>query len=92
MHRPTLVKTIILSTPSLLLSGCLSPSAVSPDKHGKALPNFVVIFADDLGYGDLSCYGNPTIRTPHLDRMATEGCKPYSCINFSSIFRNMFFG
>jgi len=33
-------------------------------------PNFVVIFADDLGYGDLSTYGNPTIHTPNLDRMA----------------------
>ena len=38
-------------------------------------PNFIIIFADDLGYGDLSCYGHPTIRTPHLDRMAYEGQK-----------------
>src|SRR5688500_11917785 len=38
-------------------------------------PNFVVIFADDLGYGDLGCYGHPTIRTPHLDRMAREGMR-----------------
>lgn len=35
--------------------------------------NFVVIFCDDLGYGDVGAFGNPTIRTPHLDRMATEG-------------------
>jgi arylsulfatase A len=33
----------------------------------------VIIFADDLGYGDLACYGHPTIRTPNLDRMAAEG-------------------
>lgn len=38
-------------------------------------PNFVVIFCDDLGYGDLSSFGNPTIHTPHLDRMAMEGQK-----------------
>jgi arylsulfatase A-like enzyme len=38
-------------------------------------PNVVIIFCDDLGWGDLGCYGNPTIRTPHLDRMASEGQK-----------------
>lgn len=41
----------------------------------KRPPNFVIIFADDLGYGDLSTYGNPTIHTPNLDRMAHEGQK-----------------
>jgi arylsulfatase A len=38
-------------------------------------PNFVVIFADDLGYGDLGVYGHPTISTPNLDRMAAEGMR-----------------
>ena len=38
-------------------------------------PNIVVIFADDMGYGDMSCNGHPTIKTPHLDRMAYEGQK-----------------
>jgi arylsulfatase A-like enzyme len=39
------------------------------------LPNFVVIFCDDLGYGDVGAFGHPTIRTPELDRMAAEGQK-----------------
>lgn len=51
----------------LLLVPC---SALHADK-----PNFVVIFCDDLGYGDLSCFGHPTIKTPNLDQMAVEGQK-----------------
>lgn len=39
------------------------------------LPNFVVILADDMGYGDLGVQGHPYIRTPHLDRMAAEGLR-----------------
>lgn len=46
-------------------------------RHAMAeeLPNVVVIFCDDLGWGDLGCFGNPTIHTPQLDRMAAEGQK-----------------
>ncbi len=38
-------------------------------------PNFVIIFTDDQGYGDLSCFGSTTIKTPHIDRLAAEGRK-----------------
>ena len=40
-----------------------------------AKPNFIIIFADDQGYGDLSCFGSKTIQTPNIDRLAKEGRK-----------------
>ena len=38
-------------------------------------PNFVLIVADDLGYGDLGCYGQELIRTPNIDRLAAQGLR-----------------
>lgn len=64
------VKTIITV---ILFLGC-GNLVRSQENLGKN-PNFIIIFADDLGYGDLGVYGHPTIRTPHLDQMAAEGQK-----------------
>ena len=38
-------------------------------------PNIVLIYADDLGYGDVGCYGATRVRTPNIDRMAREGLR-----------------
>lgn len=38
-------------------------------------PNVIIIYTDDLGYGDLSSFGNPTLHTPELNKMASEGMK-----------------
>lgn len=59
----------------LIGSICLSNNASCRAAETQRPPNIVIIFADDLGYGDLGCYGHPTIRTPHLDRMAAEGMR-----------------
>ena len=45
-------------------------SAQSPEK-----PNIVIIYADDLGYGDASCYGATKITTPNIDRLAQQGLR-----------------
>src|ERR1700752_5516617 len=51
--------------------------AAGSDIRGAAQrrPNVLFILADDLGYGDLSCYGRPDYQTPALDRLAREGVK-----------------
>ncbi len=54
----------------LLMFGCASASV-----HPSQEPNIVFIFADDLGYGDLGCYGSTRNRTPHIDQMAAEGMR-----------------
>ncbi|MDR1860989.1 MAG: arylsulfatase [Bacteroidales bacterium] len=61
--------TAIVLTPLLVFSSCRSGQ-----KQEKAsVPNIVYILADDLGYGDLSCYGQSRFKTPNIDRLAAEG-------------------
>ena len=54
---------------------CASYALIScaPDNKKEPLPNIVYILADDLGYGDLSCYGQQKFSTPNIDRLAREG-------------------
>ncbi len=55
---------------TLVVLGALAVSTAAADK-----PNIIFLLADDIGYADLSCYGAKHARTPHLDRLAAQGCR-----------------
>ena len=57
---------------ALQLTGQAGPTLV---RQGEKLPNIILIIADDLGYGDLGCFGQKLIQTPNIDRMASEGMR-----------------
>ena len=63
-------------TTLLVVLLCLcSCSTGTPEEVVERLPNLVIIFIDDMGYGDIGPFGSTVNRTPHLDRMAAEGMK-----------------
>lgn len=63
------------------MGGCQAAAAVAAwkaaekSKPQRRRPNIVLVLADDLGYSDLSCFGNTVIQTPNLDRLASEGTR-----------------
>ena len=70
---PTSVGRVIAVALALGLVGPVLSAAA--DAVGTERPNIVLILIDDLGYGDLGCYGSSTHRTPHLDRLAAGGVR-----------------
>ena len=72
MHTRLLVLALALGT--------LPAFAAEPRR-----PNIVFILADDLGYGDVGCYGQKVVRTPHIDRMAAEGLRFTQCYAGSTV-------
>ena len=71
-------RRMFLQAAGLLGIGAFLPSCRSLDSNGRIgqpKPNVIYILADDLGYGDLSCYGQKRFATPNLDRLAQEGMR-----------------
>lgn len=60
---------------ALALPGCMSRSNLSGQGHSGNKPNIILIMADDLGYGDLGCYGNTIIKTPNINALAQDGMR-----------------
>jgi arylsulfatase A-like enzyme len=72
MHQRSLHRAVRLV---LVLVGQFLTTAVIADDEPAGRPNIIYVMADDLGYGDLGCYGQQRIRTPNIDRMADEGVR-----------------
>ncbi|HSQ57993.1 MAG TPA: sulfatase-like hydrolase/transferase, partial [Gemmata sp.] len=64
------MRTFLATFPLVI---ALAPPTLAAEPPRK--PNIVFILADDLGYGDLGCYGQKKIRTPNLDRLAADGVR-----------------
>ncbi len=71
MDRRTFIKKISAAIPVLSFMNIFS----SCTSTGGRKPNIILILADDLGYGDLSCYGQKLFQTPNIDKLAQEGMK-----------------
>lgn len=71
VSRREFVSTAV--TAATLAGAGIASGLTSPQMRPR--PNILFILADDLGYGDLSCYGRPDYQTPHLDRLATQGVR-----------------
>jgi arylsulfatase A len=69
----------------LLLSLTLATSLAIPGSSTAAQPNIILFLADDLGYGDLGCFGHPIIKTPNLDAFAKQGVRLTNCYSASAV-------
>jgi hypothetical protein len=76
--KPVISNLLLLSA-FICVHPRLSAAAEAPR------PNFLVILCDDLGYGDLSCYGHPHIKSPNLDRLAQQGIRFTDCYSSAPV-------
>ncbi len=73
MRRTLTLMSLLLVPP--ILAALSSPVVFPQRRASQQRPNVVLILTDDIGYGDLGCYGAPDIKTPNIDRLAKEGVR-----------------
>jgi arylsulfatase A-like enzyme len=73
MLRNRFLPTVLMAAAAII--GVLANFSDAAEREKSAPPNIVFIMADDLGYGDLGCYGQKRIKTPNVDRLAKEGMR-----------------
>jgi len=74
INRRNFLKLAGATAAGAVLPGCANELLQSAGRSANK-PNFIIIFCDDLGYGDLGCFGSKKHRTPNIDRMAAEGMR-----------------
>lgn len=74
LKRRDFLKAAGLTAASLAIPGCAASSEAFIG-GGSRPPNFIIIYCDDLGYGDVGCFGSTKHRTPNIDKMAEEGMR-----------------
>ena len=80
------MKSTVIFNSMLLTGAALSASGCAGGRNDACTkPNFVFILADDLGWGDLSCYGQTRFRTPNIDRLAGEGLLFTQCYSGTTV-------
>lgn len=67
--------TLALLCPVIFSSLPISAKDTKGKVADREKPNVIIIYADDLGYGDLQCYGAKNVETPNVNRLATEGIR-----------------
>ncbi|MDP6524635.1 MAG: sulfatase [Kiritimatiellia bacterium] len=75
MISPATIRRAFLKAIALCMMAIVIPAFTTAKAQSAGKPNVIIIFIDDMGYGDLGCYGSEKNRTPQIDRMAAEGMR-----------------
>jgi len=76
INRRNFLKVLSFGAASLAMPGCANGSQQKVEAHKSRPPNFIIIFCDDLGYGDIGCFGSKKHRTPTASTLPAACARP----------------